>query len=124
MPFVCLPVCLVFDRDHPALYVESIRVRDFRWIWADDEPREVSQPCGLEARVKYRHCMTDVPCTVHRWVVHHPCSIQSLIPCRDTRGLNIIFRTPQKGIAPGQIATIYSRDWCLGCGIIEEGVRT
>lgn len=59
----------MFDRDHPALYVESIRVRDFRWIWADDEPREVSQPSGLEARVKYRHCMSDVPCSVHRWVM-------------------------------------------------------
>ena len=70
MSFVCLLLYLVLDRDHPALYVESIRVRDFRWIWADDEPREIPQPSGLEARVKYRHCMTDVPCTVHRWVVY------------------------------------------------------
>ena len=125
MTFVYPAICLAFNRDHPALYVESIRVRDFRWIWADDEPWQVSQPCGLKARVKYRHCMTDVPCTVHRWVVQNaPRSIRSLIPCRDTRGLHVLFRTPQKGIAPGQIATVYVDDWCLGCGVIDEGVRT
>ena len=78
VPLVYLAICLVFDRDHPALFVESIRVRDFRWIWADDEPRAVSLPSGLEARVKYRHCMTDVPCTVHRWVVQTP-SFDSVI---------------------------------------------
>ncbi|KAG8217777.1 tRNA methyl transferase-domain-containing protein [Butyriboletus roseoflavus] len=89
-------IFIVPGADHPALYVESIRIRDFSWIWADGEPRKVLQPFGLEARVKYRHCMTDVPCIVHR----------------DTQGLHIIFRTPQKGIAPGQIATIYSDD-CL-----------
>ncbi|KAN0077026.1 tRNA-specific 2-thiouridylase [Tylopilus felleus] len=94
--------------DHSALYVESIRVRDFRWIWADGEPWQVYDSSGLEAHVKYRHCMTDIPCTVYR----------------DAQGLHIIFRTPQKGIAPGQIATIYSEDWCLGCGVIDEGLRT
>lgn len=67
-PFDHLSLLSVFNRDHPALYVESIHVCDFSWIWADDEPRNVSQPFGLEARVKYRHRMTDVPCTVHRWV--------------------------------------------------------
>ena len=67
VPIVYLPRCSVSHRDHPALYVASIRVRDFHWIWADGEPREVSQ-LGLDARVKYRHCMTDVPCTVYRWV--------------------------------------------------------
>jgi len=101
-------IFVVPGADHPALYVDGIRVRDFRWIWADAEPREVSQPCGLDVRVRYRHRMTDVPCTVHR----------------DARGLHVAFRTPQKGIASGQIAAIYSGDWCMGCGVIDEGVWT
>ncbi|KAG6376402.1 tRNA-specific 2-thiouridylase [Boletus reticuloceps] len=117
-------IFVVPGADHPALYVEGIRVRNFHWIWADDEPPEV-RPSGLKAHIKYRHCMTDVPCTVHRWVL---CTslfkFGSLTACRDTYGLHIIFHTPQKGIAPGQIATIYAEDWCLGCGVIDEVIRT
>ncbi|KAF8121668.1 tRNA methyl transferase-domain-containing protein [Boletus edulis] len=44
-------IFVVPGADHPALYVEGIRVRDFHWIWADGEPPEVSRPSGLEAHI-------------------------------------------------------------------------
>ncbi|KAF9227589.1 5-methylaminomethyl-2-thiouridylate-methyltransferase [Gyrodon lividus] len=90
--------------DHPALYFKNICVSDFSWIWADSPPEEVLQPSGLKARMKYRHCMTDIACTVYH----------------DDLGMRITFDQPQRAVAPGQIATIYLEDWCLGCGVIDS----
>ncbi|KIJ69208.1 hypothetical protein HYDPIDRAFT_185069 [Hydnomerulius pinastri MD-312] len=96
-------IFIVPGAHHPALFVRTLRVSDFNWIWANSPPVEISQPSGLKARIKYRHCMTDSPCTVYR----------------DDRMMRMVFDEPQRGVAPGQIATLYLEDWCLGCGVID-----
>ncbi|KAF8844544.1 5-methylaminomethyl-2-thiouridylate-methyltransferase [Paxillus ammoniavirescens] len=90
--------------DHPALYVNNIHVSDFNWVWADSPPEEVLQTSGLKARMKYRHRMTDIACTVYH----------------DDLGMRIAFAEPQRAVAPGQIASIYLGDWCLGCGVVDS----
>lgn len=52
-------------RDHPALYAKSLIIRDWKWIWADNPPVELTHPGGLKARMKFRHVMSDVGCTVY-----------------------------------------------------------
>ncbi|KAI6036394.1 tRNA methyl transferase-domain-containing protein [Pisolithus microcarpus] len=67
-------------------------------------PVGLQQSSGMTAQVKYRHCMESAGCVVHR----------------DGSGLRLRLDVPQKGIAPGQVATLYLQDWCLGCGVIDE----
>ncbi|KAI0797492.1 tRNA-specific 2-thiouridylase, partial [Abortiporus biennis] len=97
--------------NHPTLYKSGLVVRDWRWIWSDSPPPEIDTPSGFRARLQYRHRMMDVACTVHS-------------RCR-SRGdndaeLRIDFDDPQHAVAPGQVAVIWSDDWCLGCGIIDK----
>ncbi|KIM62049.1 hypothetical protein SCLCIDRAFT_15904 [Scleroderma citrinum Foug A] len=87
---------------HPALYVNTIHVENFSWIWTDSFPDDL-QTCGMKAQIKYRHCMECEGCVVYR----------------NEHGLRIMLDAPQKGIAAGQVATLYLGDWCLGCGIID-----
>ncbi|KAI6109608.1 tRNA-specific 2-thiouridylase [Pisolithus sp. B1] len=89
---------------HPALHVNTIHVSNFEWIWTDSPPEGLQQSSGVAAQVKYRHCMESEGCVVHR----------------DGDGLRLTLDVPQKGIAPGQVATLYLQDWCLGCGVIDE----
>ena len=56
------------NRDHPALYCNAIIVKDSAWIWENNAPEELDNHTGLRARVKYRHVMSDVGCTVFRYV--------------------------------------------------------
>jgi len=41
-----------------------------------------------------------------------------------SKGLSIHFDEPQKAVAPGQVAALWSDDgdgeWCLGCGVIDR----
>jgi tRNA-specific 2-thiouridylase len=55
-------------RNHEALFVTDLHIRDFSWIWADAPPAELSHSGGFRAHVKFRHRMESVPCTVHRYV--------------------------------------------------------
>ncbi|KAF8077558.1 tRNA-specific 2-thiouridylase [Lyophyllum atratum] len=98
--------------DHPLLYCRSFWVADFTWIWADSPPPDLESEAGHRARLKIRHRMEAVPCTVYRKKT-------------DTRGLCIEFDNPEKGVAPGQVAVLYDAegDWVLGCGAIAETVR-
>ncbi|KAL4077193.1 tRNA-specific 2-thiouridylase [Scleroderma yunnanense] len=93
---------------HPALYVNAINIEKFRWIWTNHIPEDLFQTSGMKAQVKYRHCMESEGCAVYR----------------HERGLRIILDVPQKGIAAGQVATLYLDDWCLGCGIIDGAEST
>ncbi|KAG1890835.1 tRNA-specific 2-thiouridylase [Suillus subluteus] len=95
---------LLTFRDHPALYAQSLTIRDWTWIWADSPPIELMHPGGLKARMKFRHVMSDIGCSVYS----------------DNDCIRIDFDEPQKAVAPGQVATVYVEDWCLGCGTIVE----
>lgn len=97
-------VFVVPGSHHPALNVNTIHVSNFDWIWAGSPPVGLQQSSGMTAQVKYRHCMESEGCVVHR----------------DGSGLRLRLDVSQKGIAPGQVATLYLQDWCLGCGVIDE----
>ncbi|EGN95715.1 hypothetical protein SERLA73DRAFT_76789 [Serpula lacrymans var. lacrymans S7.3] len=100
-------VHVVPGTDHPALYCSSLLVQNWAWIWADSIPQALRDGAGLKARMKFRHVMPDIGCTVHLY--------------REGGGhLRIIFDEPQKAISPGQSATVWLDDWCLGCGIIHS----
>ncbi|KAG6336931.1 hypothetical protein ID866_2169 [Astraeus odoratus] len=87
---------------HPALYVNTIYVLNFRWIWGNDTEECLVQPSGVKALIKYRHCMEPEGCMIY-W---------------DDHSFRVTLDNAQKGIAPGQVATLYLGDWCLGCGVI------
>ncbi|KAG2141510.1 tRNA-specific 2-thiouridylase [Suillus cothurnatus] len=90
--------------DHSALYAQSLTIRDWTWIWADSPPIELMHPGGLKARMKFRHVMADTDCSVYS----------------DNNCIHIDFNESQKAVAPGQVATVYIEDWCLGCGTTVE----
>ncbi|KAJ7761967.1 tRNA-specific 2-thiouridylase [Mycena maculata] len=87
----------------PSLHCKSVQSRDFSWIWSDS-PAGVLQGAQLSVQIRYR--MSAVSCTV-RTVSNH-----------DETDIEIAFDEPLKGVALGQVAAIWDRDWCLGCGII------
>ena len=43
---------------------------------------------------------------------------------RNEHGLRVVLDVPQKGVAEGQVATLYLGDWCLGCGNIDSAEFT
>ncbi|KAI9065450.1 tRNA 5-methylaminomethyl-2-thiouridylate-methyltransferase [Trametes sanguinea] len=91
--------------DHPALYSKSIIVDKWKWIWEDMPPEDIDSSKGFLAQVQYRHRMVDVPCRVYR---------------QSDDIMRIEFKHPQSSVAAGQVAAIWKRDWCLGCGIISD----
>ncbi|KAG2146213.1 tRNA-specific 2-thiouridylase [Suillus clintonianus] len=97
-------IYVVSGTDHPALYAQSLTVRDWTWIWADSPPKELVNPGGLKAGIKFRHVMSDIGCSVYS----------------DNGHIRIDFDEPQKAVAPGQVATVYIENWCLGCGTIVD----
>ncbi|KAI6045635.1 tRNA-specific 2-thiouridylase [Pisolithus marmoratus] len=97
-------VFVVPGSHNPALHVNIIHVSNFDWIWTDRPPKELQQPSGMTAQVKYRHCMESEGCVVHR----------------DENELRITLGVSQKGIASGQVVALYLHDWCLGCGVIDS----
>lgn len=66
--------------------------------------------------------MLDVPCTVKRCAVasSKPLLVKANRRTRMDGKLNILFDKPEKAVSPGQVATIWSDNWCLGSGIIES----
>ncbi|KAF8630448.1 hypothetical protein AX17_005425 [Amanita inopinata Kibby_2008] len=84
--------------DNSSLYCTTLRVTDYRWIWADRPPRAISEPAGFRAHVMYRYRMKSVPCTVHM-KGHHS-------------NLVITFDESQKSVSAGQVAAIWEGD-CL-----------
>ena len=67
---VSLHLCSSFSlamtfSDHKALYAQTLTVYDWTWIWTDKPPIEITHPGGFEARIKFRHVMSDVGCIVY-----------------------------------------------------------
>ncbi|KAG2141519.1 tRNA-specific 2-thiouridylase [Suillus cothurnatus] len=97
-------IYVVPGTDHSALYAQSLTIRDWTWIWADSPPIELMHPGGLKARMKFRHVMADTDFSVYS----------------DNDCIRIDFNESQKAVAPGQVATVYIENWCLGCGTTVE----
>ncbi|KAI0707713.1 5-methylaminomethyl-2-thiouridylate-methyltransferase [Earliella scabrosa] len=95
-------IYVVPGSDHPALSSNSIIVDKWKWIWHDAPPDGIDAE-GFRGRVQYRHRMMDVAGAIQR--------------LGDGR-MRITFQKPQSSVATGQVAAMWHRDWCLGCGII------
>ena len=46
--------------------------------------------------------------------------VLNILPSHRIAGgaIRITFQKPQSSVATGQVATMWHRDWCLGCGVI------
>ncbi|RDB22190.1 tRNA-specific 2-thiouridylase MnmA [Hypsizygus marmoreus] len=102
-------IYVVPGKDHPSLYSSGIQIQNFAWIWADTPPLPIFTEEGFRARVKHRHRMESVLCTVRS-------------PDKDPHGLLIEFDELEQGVAAGQVAALWDAegDWVLGCGMIKS----
>nr|GAT45291.1 5-methylaminomethyl-2-thiouridylate-methyltransferase [Mycena chlorophos] len=91
----------------PNLLIQTVHVNDFSWIWRADPPEGLDRPEGVRLLTQIRHKMVPLGCTV-RSVDDSP------------QKLAIEFDEPLKGVAPGQVAALWSDEWCLGCGVIAR----
>ncbi|EAU88908.2 tRNA (5-methylaminomethyl-2-thiouridylate)-methyltransferase [Coprinopsis cinerea okayama7 len=90
---------------HESLYTNVINVPEFTWIWSDSVPTELDTPEGFRASVMHRYRMKAVPCTVRR---------------SSGQGVTVQCDDLEQAVTPGQVAVLYSDDWCLGCGVIAS----
>ncbi|KAF9014244.1 5-methylaminomethyl-2-thiouridylate-methyltransferase [Cyathus striatus] len=89
---------------HEMLYMTTVYVPTFNWIWQDSPPVGLDSPEGIRLKAMHNYRTKAVDCTV----------------TRSDGGLLIIPDEPQRAVTPGQVAVLYDGDWCLGCGIIAE----
>jgi tRNA-uridine 2-sulfurtransferase len=85
---------------------DSCEVRDVNWI-AWERPTE---PVEATVRIRYRH----EPAAA----IIVPCPLAAGEP-RDDSSVQVLFRTPQRAITPGQAAVFYSGEEVLGGGWIR-----
>lgn len=88
---------------HPGLYRKGLFVksREIHWIRPDLEMR-TGESREYMVRIRYRQPLQ--PATLFR----------------KTEGIYIIFKTPQRGITPGQFAAWYDGEELLGSGVIDR----
>jgi tRNA-5-taurinomethyluridine 2-sulfurtransferase len=60
-----------YARNHEALYCRTLHVKDWKWIWSDSPPPELTNAEGFRARMQFRHVMPATPCTVQKLVLNH-----------------------------------------------------
>lgn len=89
---------VVQGNEHPALYADSLWVRDIAWI----DERAPELPFRGAAKVRYRQ--PDQDCVV----------------TAEGGGFRVRFDAAQRAITPGQSAVIYRDEHCLGGGVIER----
>jgi len=107
-------IYVVPGSDNPALYCQNIIASNWQWIWRNHPPPGIDSERGFQGRIQFRHRMLDVSCTVKRPSCCHR--------GQSDETMHIRFDEPQKAVAPGQIATVWDGNWCLGCGTITEAV--
>lgn len=97
----------VAPANHPSLYTRSLTTSTFNWIWPHPPEAVYGGAGGMKAKVKVRHAGRDLGAFVH---------------ASSPQSLKIIFDTPEKAVAPGQIVVVYDETgvWCLGCGVIDD----
>ena len=89
---------VVQGNEHPALYTDSLRVRDMAWIGGSAP----ELPFRGAAKVRYRQADQDCVITAEQ------------------RGFRVRFATAQRAVTPGQSVVIYCGERCLGGGVIER----
>lgn len=86
--------------DHPLLYTDALSASALHWI--NDTPPIDSQ---IKCYAKTRYRQPDQPCTV---------TIEDKDSCQ------VVFKSPQRAVTPGQSVVFYQDDRCLGGGVIEQ----
>jgi len=109
--------------DNPILNCVTLHVSGFYWIWKDSPPAELDSMSGFRANVKHRYRMEHEACTVYRCVSlllieNNLTKWENRLP--SSGQIKIDLDKPNKSVSPGQVATLYTDSWCLGCGIIER----
>ncbi|MDQ6618386.1 MAG: tRNA 2-thiouridine(34) synthase MnmA [Pseudomonadota bacterium] len=90
---------LVQGHDHPALYAARVRIEAMHWV-AGEMPDAVTLT-QLSAKTRYR--MQDARCNLTK---------------NSDGSFDVAFEAPQWAPTPGQYLVLYSRDVCLGGGVI------
>ena len=90
---------VVQGNDHPALFSDGLRTRQFFWI----DGSGPGLPLRCMAKTRYRQ--SDQAC---------------LVRGAQTGELEISFDAPQRAVTPGQSVVLYEGERCLGGGIIEQ----
>lgn len=92
---------IVPGRDHPKLFSRGLIAKNWKWIDEDED-------CHVEGLVaQIRHREAPVRCTMQRLDMN-----MVRIAFDDQRGLY--------GVTPGQAVAIWSKERCIGGGIIEK----
>lgn len=86
----------------PELYSLGLTARNIHWI----ENNTPKYPVECAAKTRYRQ--PDQTC---------------LITKQSDDAIQVLFKTPQKAIAPGQYVVFYDHDRCLGGGIITSAIN-
>ena len=88
--------------DHPGLYRSGLFIpnTDEHWI-REDLKLSVGESKNFLVRIRYRQPLED--CTLHK----------------KANGLYLIFKKPQRGVAPGQFAAWYTDEELIGSGVIS-----
>ena len=88
--------------DHPGLYRSGLFIpnTDEHWI-REDLKLSVGESKNFLVRIRYRQPLED--CTLHK----------------KANGLYLIFKKPQRGVAPGQFAAWYTDEELIGSGVIN-----
>ncbi|MCC5867667.1 MAG: tRNA 2-thiouridine(34) synthase MnmA [Gammaproteobacteria bacterium] len=94
---------VVQGADHPWLLSASLRVKQLHWINQVPEGLAHAAPMAALARIRHRQPLQPVTLS---WT-------------GDT-DLELVFESPQRGVAPGQYAVLYSGQVCLGGGVIRD----
>ncbi|KAF8912210.1 tRNA-specific 2-thiouridylase [Gymnopilus junonius] len=98
-------ILVVPGSTHQSLFTHVLNVPNFTWIWKHTPPPEINSLEGADLMVQHRYRMEPQKCNVKRMPVG---------------ALRIECEGPQQSVSPGQIATLWDGDWCLGCGVIES----
>jgi tRNA-specific 2-thiouridylase len=88
--------CLIVGFQHH-LQTPSCRVSHINWI-----ARQPCAPCDIAVRIRYRHQ-----------------AVEARLKPLDNRCAEVLFKTPQPAVSPGQGAVFYHGDQVLGGGWIQ-----
>lgn len=94
---------VVQGADHPWLLRRSLRAQQLHWI--NHTPAGLADGAPMAALARIRHRQPLQPVTMS-WCA--------------SGDLELVFETPQRGVAPGQYAVLYSAQLCLGGGVIRD----
>ncbi len=92
---------VVEGESHPALYSTGLIAKNLHWINGDQPSR-----LACSARIRHRQPVQDCTVEISGELAH------------------VYFNSPQRAVSPGQYIVFYTKDVCLGGGIIQQAVNS